>query len=270
MAESDNTQTSNGNTVNTNSNLQKTYNFCPWDGYAFRHDEEQECTVCGNPRQIAPFKKKPNWRKILYEKQPYSDNYVGEEFLQELIRNANLRSYDYWTLVQDSAIITQHITAVALFVVVFTAMYQEMISSQHLYVLIACITIFGYGIRIFVDRSITWNLMQDSIKMFILLFCTTLGLSPVLRTLTEPFSKDTIWALTFLLLILHIFFHDYGYAAGITEKFEGTVSLNAAIFASILLSSKLHETMDVFTFIFFFYRMVCSFSYYETFFKLFL
>lgn len=57
---------------------------------------------------------------------------------------------------------------------------------------------------------------QDSLGSS-LLFCATLSLlSPVLRTLTESFADDTIWALAYFLAMLHLVTHDYNYVnAGI-------------------------------------------------------
>ncbi len=53
-----------------------------------------------------------------------------------------------------------------------------------------------------------------SVKTLILLFGSLFSLSPVLRTLTNSFSDDTITACTVLLLLAHLFFHDYGYVNG--------------------------------------------------------
>ena len=36
------------------------------------------------------------WRKILYEKQAYPDNYVDVSFLELLLLNAKPVSYSYW------------------------------------------------------------------------------------------------------------------------------------------------------------------------------
>lgn len=45
-----------------------------------------------------------------------------------------------------------------------------------------------------------------------LLFCATLSiLSPVLRTLTESYADDTIWALAYFLALVHLVTHDYNY-----------------------------------------------------------
>jgi len=36
------------------------------------------------------------------------------------------------------------------------------------------------------------------------------GLSPILMTLTESISTDTIYAMTFFMLLANLLFHDYG------------------------------------------------------------
>jgi len=50
-------------------------------------------------------------------------------------------------------------------------------------------------------------------------------------------------------LILHIYFHDYGFINGVSDKFTAPVSLNAAIFASVLLGSRLPSNLHVFVLI---------------------
>lgn len=94
------------------------------------------------------------------------------------------------------------------------------------------------------------ELFVSNLSSLIVLVGVLLALSPVLATLTNSFSDDTIWVLTILLMLIHVVFHDYGYIIGSSEKFEGPVSLNAAIFASVLLGSRLPSNLHVFTLIF--------------------
>ncbi|RHY34624.1 hypothetical protein DYB32_000784 [Aphanomyces invadans] len=85
-----------------------------------------------------------------------------------------------------------------------------------------------------------------------MLFSATLSiLSPVLRTLTESYAVDTIWALSVALTGIHLITHDYTYINGTTYKYAGTISLNAAIFTSVLLASLLHSNEQVFSFVLF-------------------
>ena len=49
-----------------------------------------------------------------------------------------------------------------------------------------------------------------TIKSTVLIYLTLLGLSPILMSLTHSTSSDSIWALATWLLIINIFFFDYG------------------------------------------------------------
>lgn len=47
------------------------------------------------------------------------------------------------------------------------------------------------------------------IKTGILIFAILLGFSPILKTLTDKTSSDTIYALTVIFFIGNLFLHDY-------------------------------------------------------------
>ena len=42
------------------------------------------------------------WQKVLYERQPFPDNYVDRRFLEELRKNIHARKYQYWAVVFES------------------------------------------------------------------------------------------------------------------------------------------------------------------------
>lgn len=71
------------------------------------------------------------WKKLLWVKQSYPDNYTDEEtFLDHLQRNPRLRPYEFWPLVADSTIIVQHVCSVVIFVCCFTAIRQGRVGPQ--------------------------------------------------------------------------------------------------------------------------------------------
>jgi len=214
------------------------------------------CTACGHVLEDSEAeedhlnKKKPKWRKILYEKQPYPDNYVDSTFLIGLVQNANFIQYDFWMVVQESAAVSQQVTVVALFIIVFVQTLEGRLGLPFLLIMDALLVILGYLFRLAIDNNSTsgFRFLSQSLRM-LLLFGTVFALSPVLRTLTNAFSDDTIWALTSFLLILHLYFHDYGFVNGVTDHFTAPVSLNAAIFTSVLLGSRLPSNLHVFVLI---------------------
>lgn len=49
----------------------------------------------------------------------------------------------------------------------------------------------------------------STIKSAVLIYFTLLGLSPILKSLTRSTSSDSIWAMSFWLLAINVFFFDY-------------------------------------------------------------
>ena len=86
-------------------------------------------------------------------------------------------------------------------------------------------------------------------KSAILIYCTLLGLSPILRSLTESISSDSIWAISSWLFVANCLSFDYG--SGVTIKFPASLSTNAAIMASVVLASRLPTTTHVFSLVLF-------------------
>ena len=148
--------------------------------------------------------------------------------------------------IKGSTLVSQQLSTVALFIIVFLYTLNGYLNTPSLITIdISCI-VAGFIARMLADKSFDINSLFRSCKTLILLFGSLFSLSPVLRTLTNSFSDDTISACTSILLILHLFFHDYGYINGDTHEFRAPVSLNAAIFASVLLTSRLPSNIHVF------------------------
>jgi phosphatidylinositol N-acetylglucosaminyltransferase subunit C len=89
------------------------------------------------------------------------------------------------------------------------------------------------------------NLRLSTVKSAILIYFTLLGLSPILKSLTRSTSPDSIWAMSFWLLAINIFFYDY--SGGVRVKFPASLSTNAALMASTVLASRLPSTGQVFS-----------------------
>ena len=70
----------------------------------------------------------------------------------------------------------------------------------------------------------------------------------ILRSLTESTSSDSIWAISFWLLAINIFFFDYsGTWVGVNQFPVASLSTNAALMASTVLASRLPSTGQVFS-----------------------
>ncbi|KAF3768571.1 hypothetical protein M406DRAFT_336981 [Cryphonectria parasitica EP155] len=92
------------------------------------------------------------------------------------------------------------------------------------------------------------HLRMNTIKSAILIYFTLLGLSPILKSLTRSTSSDSIWAMSFWLLTINIFFFDYsGTWVGVNKFPVASLSTNAALMASTVLASRLPSTGEVFS-----------------------
>lgn len=96
----------------------------------------------------------------------------------------------------------------------------------------------------------------------VLLACLLRLASSLLRSLTASYSSDTVQSLVYCGMLLHLLGCDYSYANGkeplVTQKSSvlrrqkrppfqgGTVSLNAALFSTTLLVSRLQSNMSTF------------------------
>ncbi|RMD40137.1 hypothetical protein DV735_g4994, partial [Chaetothyriales sp. CBS 134920] len=117
-----------------------------------------------------------------------------------------------------------------------------------------------------------------TLKSALLIYFALLGLSPILKSLTKSTSSDSIWALATWLLIINIFFFDYGShtpatapntrarsessadlaspivrsdsstpTSSYTPQFPSSLSTNAALMASTVLASRLPSAHAVFS-----------------------
>lgn len=361
------------------------------------------------------------WRKLLWVKQSYPDNWVDSSFLNQLQRNVNVHPYDFWPLVAESTVITQHLSSVVIFITCFIAIFTERASPVVVTGGSSALTVLGYWVwdmgwevreaavtrggrsdesrdprpvnstmntpshsptrkkghksnakntssranspnRNTKRHSLELNLqvpsasasptpelhtpipryqhqvcldnahsrpsstiphsnasvkrspnppkqqngkpkqaqggkhsaapstaslsrnsslksrgrgrhtrnsssapaeVQDlayrrrqlrlrrlrTAKSAILIYCTLLGLSPILRSLTESISSDSIWAISSWLFLANCLSFDYG--SDVSVKFPASLSTNAAIMASVVLASRLPTTTHVFSLVLF-------------------
>jgi phosphatidylinositol glycan class C protein len=192
---------------------------------------------------------KNHWKKILYEDQGVPDNYVDDSFLEEMKKNLYIRTYDFWTVVRGSAVVTQQIYSVCIFVAVYVYMYNDALSPQWLFYGSLFMMIVGYLINFALNAhaapgSATFR--YDDITSMCVFLLFGYGLSPILMTLTKTVSTDTIYAMTSFMLLVNLLFHDYE-ASSSTAVVSRSVSFNAGIFASVCLASRLPTTWHAFS-----------------------
>ncbi|XP_013786689.1 phosphatidylinositol N-acetylglucosaminyltransferase subunit C-like isoform X2 [Limulus polyphemus] len=185
------------------------------------------------------------WKKILYKKQAFPDNYVDQSFLCDL-NNVNGESYSIQQSFFCTTAVTQEICCTCIFVVIFANLVSEtlspsfVISSSGLLVVI-----FYLFFSTFLDKT-CYNLLSkgfEDLKSVVIFMSFALGFSSIMKTLTETISTDTVYAMSTFMFLVHLVFHDYGAHAVIVSE---TISINAAVFATVCLGSRLPN--EIYTF----------------------
>lgn len=211
----------------------------------------------------------PPWKKVLYLKQPYKDNYVDSSFLDSLILNANVQRYEFRTLCHGALPIIWQLSLVVIFVNVWWRMQRLIWDLQWLLAL--DIVLFGYLIlggwrkedHKMEDQAL-WDVLDvlDVLQALKIIFPLWV-LAPLLQTLTRSWSDDTIILIASSLLVLHVASYRYkdfgkppsGLSSKRTSEEEavcslpgGPSALNAAILAATILASRLQTAQEVFAF----------------------
>lgn len=186
-------------------------------------------------------KRKP-WQKTLYGNYGYPDNYTDPTFLKDMQTNKNVKFFTFSEAFVGAARLNHQISTIIMFLLAFYSMYQDNITPEHIIVYSTLFTILGYFIFILMDSrtGVIWHDVKTVLSFLVFGYL----FSPMLHTLTNSISTDTIFTLTLFVLMLHLIFFDYGLPAFLVSK---AISLNAAFFGSICLSSRLATSFHAFT-----------------------
>lgn len=178
------------------------------------------------------------WKKILYEKQYYPDNYTDSSFLVELKKNVNLREVTYKETVLGASLVTQEFCVVVLFSFSFIFMHSGWYSAESVFCVSSLLTFVGYIIYIYMQPPSMRHLYNLTGYLILGWF-----LSPVLQTLTATISTDTIYAMAVIMMTVHLIFFDYGVRVLIVSR---SLSINATTFGSLCLASRLPSPFHTF------------------------
>ncbi|CAO2657693.1 Nn.00g038190.m01.CDS01 [Neocucurbitaria sp. VM-36] len=217
-----------------------------------------------------------SYRKLLWFKQPFPDNYTDEKtFLDHLQRNPRLQPYEFWSLMADASVIVQHLASVTIFCCCFVAIFQGRVSPVAVVGWASLCTVLAWvlwdhwmGQSLHPSSDIVptpsspenakgnYPVATTSIpprtkqrlataKSAVLIYAALLGLSPILKSLTRSTTSDSIWALSTWLLMINVAFFDYSGGSG--AHLPASISTNSAMMASAVLASRLPSTTHVFS-----------------------
>lgn len=184
------------------------------------------------------------WKKNLYENVNYPDNYTDKTFLEELKKNVHITEVSHLTAVLGAGLVTQEICIVVFFVIIYVYLHNSWIEPETVFVQSSLVAAIGYLMyRIVLTNKNYYEALIKDLRTVLIFVVFGYVLSPVLKTLTDTISTDTIYATTTFMMIIHLIFFDYGVPAAIVSS---SLSLNAAIFGSVCLASRLASSFHAF------------------------
>lgn len=186
------------------------------------------------------------WEKVLWKAQNFPDNYTDHTFLQELVINADVPKRDYWRVALGSAAVTQQLCTVVAAVATPVHLRRGTFGPHEVLAVCALLLLAGYGVCGAIGGHVLGGSLGRGLRQCALLTGGVFLLSPLYRSLMRTISEDSIIALTVMLLVVHLYLHDYNFVNTVTDKLIGAVSLGAAVFASVLIASGLPSETDVF------------------------
>ncbi|ODQ82760.1 hypothetical protein BABINDRAFT_159273, partial [Babjeviella inositovora NRRL Y-12698] len=194
------------------------------------------------------------WKKLLYLRQPYPDNYTDTSFLSQLKRNLTVEPYYHLKVIHDFSLQLSHWNCLSVVAVIFYGFYTYDWSPLRVFIPVSVLSI------VTATTCLGYQAVFRYLKPTVIIIFITLVLSPVLKSLTKSTSSDSIWALSVFLNIVNLISHDYfsnpyyiadspDSASPKPSKLMTTFSTNVLIANSILLASRLRSSLAVFFFI---------------------
>jgi len=185
-----------------------------------------------------------HWRKVLYDSpdRRLGDNYTPHAyFLDAIERNKNLHKYSLAECLLCSCQVALQINFVLFLYVSYFAMETEMVTSLFLVGSAAAICVASYALLCYTTKAPTPDSgFRQSLKRVLIFVAFGLGLSPLFHRLTETIATDTIYTTSGVMLLVHLVVHDYD------SSQMSALSLNAGLFASVCLASRLPTAFDGF------------------------
>ncbi|XP_034103932.1 phosphatidylinositol N-acetylglucosaminyltransferase subunit C [Drosophila nasuta] len=185
-------------------------------------------------------KRKP-WVKNLYSNREYPDNYTDVSFLKDLQTNLHVRRYTLREALGGITVLNNQISCITGFLILYHVMLCDRIAPTSILVPTCIITAIGY--LYYRGSSLTMIMLGEDSKTLVTVLLFGYIFSPMLHTLTQAISTDTIYTTTFFVMLFNLMFTDYGLDVAMVSK---AISLNAAIFGAICLASRLSTSYHAF------------------------
>lgn len=158
---------------------------------------------------------------------------------------------------------TQQIATITTFLLLFYYTYMDILGVTQLVLLSETATLLCYlswmfyiwlkgnafryqGLICMNHKHLIRSLGKQFAKSGLILIMTILTISPVLKTLTEDISSDSIWNMALLCFISNLSFSNYNLGSLRIGQGTSAIALNAAVFSTVILASRLPSNLHVF------------------------
>lgn len=150
----------------------------------------------------------------------------------------------------SSLSIGQKLSIVLLFVAIFAHLYMGLLHSSAL-IWLSTLTTFilacmGSCVPKESELVHEGKSIAHTISSIVVLIFALQALSPVVRTFSETTTDGSVWACAAILFGGHLAFADYSMLQDPRSRLRSTISLNMAMCASVVLSSRLTMDADVY------------------------
>ncbi|MCP9257413.1 Phosphatidylinositol N-acetylglucosaminyltransferase subunit C [Dirofilaria immitis] len=171
------------------------------------------------------------------EKYYMNDNHLKTNTVVVVI---TVVEYSFMEAVCGASLVMLHSNAIIFYYLVFESIKNSSISSVQHFSLIFIIALVLYSVYLYMVRP---RNLQDHFYTLITLLGFGYVLTPVIRTLTDTISTDTIYAMSFMLFLISFIFHDYAMAAPLVSTI---LSVNLSLAASVCLVSRVSSNESAF------------------------
>lgn len=225
-------------------------NYCSFCGTRFQPDDSR-CSSCNKIRASKKTAKVPNvpWKKILYERQPFEDNYLDETFLSSLIPQETSAKITYTQVAMQAMELSIAATYVSIYMLIFMGMLNEIVDAHAIAVCNGFILFTGSVLYVLLSpKIIKLKKIFTSLKTGATVIGFVFVLSPMLKTLFNNYADNTTYAISYGLVLGHLILRDYGY---VYSKGNSTIKMDwstlTVMFLSVILGSRLKDAFKVFT-----------------------
>lgn len=151
-------------------------------------------------------------RKVLYETKIYADNYTDEDtFLSGLQKNIGFQESSLLHAIKGATLFVQQLCTVILFILFYIYLYNEWVDPQTLFYCSSSFTVIGYVIYKIGFGVESESKLGNDLRTVLIFIVFGHLFSPVLYTLTDTISTDTIYTMSFLMIVVHLIFSTMAY-----------------------------------------------------------